>query len=300
LTPASPSVGFPGSRTRGTRRSRLRGRQFVGFLFAVPALALFAVFAVVPSLQVFGLSFFDYSLTSPPEFVGFKNFAYLSSDPRFLESVGQTAFYAVGTYGTALVLALLLAQVLAEKIRGAWAVRLMWFLPLATSWVAAAIIWRVVLHPDGMLNETLGLDVTWLTSSVTARWGLVLMSVWKETGFFLILFLAGMSTLPTDVFEAARIDGAGPIRRFWSITLPLLQPITLVCAIMAVLRGVQAFSAQKVLTNGAFGTEVINLFVYKTAFESARMGRASAVAVIMFLALIAIAIVQMRALRRRD
>lgn len=300
MTSASPSVGFSGPRARGTRRSRLRGRQFVGFLFAVPALALFAVFAVVPSLQVFGLSLFDYSLTSPPEFVGLKNFAYLSSDPRFLESVGQTVFYAVGTYGTALVLALLLAQVLVEKVRGAWVVRLMWFLPLATSWVAAAIIWRVVLHPDGMLNEALGLDVAWLTSSVTARWGLVMMSIWKETGFFLILFLAGMSTLPGDVFEAARIDGAGPIRRFWSITLPLLQPITLVCAIMAVLRGVQAFSAQKVLTNGAFGTEVINLFVYKTAFESARMGRASAVAVIMFLALIAIAIVQMRALRRRD
>ncbi|KRA24046.1 hypothetical protein ASD65_06125 [Microbacterium sp. Root61] len=294
------AVGSPERRTKGTRRSHIRHMQWAGFLFAVPALALFLVFSVYPSLQVFGLSLFDYSLTSPPEFVGLKNFAYLSQDPRFVEAVGQTVFYAVGTYGVALVLALLLAQVLSEKARGGGVIRLMWFLPLATSWVAAAIIWRVVLHPHGMLNEALGIDVAWLTSSAFARWALVLMSIWKETGFFLILFLAGMSSLPGDVFEAARIDGAGAVRRFWSITLPLLRPITLVCLIMAVLRGVQAFSAQKVLTNGAFGTEVINLFVYKTAFESARMGRASAVAVLMFLVLIAFALIQMRALRRKD
>jgi ABC-type sugar transport system permease subunit len=126
------------------------------------------------------------------------------------------------------------------------------------------------------------------------------MSVWKETGFFLILFLAGLSSIPTDVYEAARIDGAGAWRRFWYMTLPLLRPVTAVCAIMAVLRGVQSFSPQVVLTNGAFGTEVVNLFVYKTAFESARMGRASAVAVLIFVILLALALVQLRALRRRD
>lgn len=300
MTVIDRHAGSSGLRARGSLHSRLRRRGLAGFLFAVPALALFAVFAIFPAVQVFALSFFDYSLTSAPIFVGLKNYAFLSEDPRFLESVGQTAFYAVGTYGTALVLALMLAQVLSQKIRGAGFVRLLWFLPLATSWVAAAVIWRVVLHPDGMLNEILNIDVAWLTSSTTARWTLVLMSVWKETGFFLILFLAGMASLPEDVYESARLDGAGPIRRFWEITLPLLRPITLVCAVMAVLRGVQSFSPQKVLTDGAFGTEVINLFVYKTAFESARMGRASAVAVMIFLALIVIAVVQLRLLRRKD
>lgn len=298
---ASPrtAVVSSGRSARGTRRLTRRSSA-IGFIFAVPALALFAIFAIYPAIQVFALAFFDYSLTSAPEFVGLKNFAYLSTDPRFIESVGQTLFYAIGTYGTSLVLALLLAQVLSQKLFGAGIVRLLWFLPLATSWVAAAIVWRVVLHPDGMLNEALGLDLQWLTSSSYARWALVIMSVWKETGFFLILFLAGMASLPHDVFEAARLDGAGAVRRFWHITLPLLRPITLVCVVMAVLRGVQAFSPQKVLTNGSFGTEVINLFVFKTAFESARMGRASAVAVIMFIALLAIALVQIRALRRKD
>jgi ABC-type sugar transport system permease subunit len=272
----------------------------VGFLFAVPALALFLLFAIYPGVQVFGLSLFDYSLTSPPEFVGFNNFVFLSTDPRFGEALLQTVFYAVGTYLPALVIALLLAQALSTRIRGMGLVRLLYFLPLAMSWVAVSIIWRVVLHPEGMLNEVLQLDVNWLTSSATARWALVIMSVWKETGFFLILFLAGLSSIPPDVYEAARIDGAGAWRRFWYMTLPLLRPVTAVCAIMAVLRGVQSFSPQVVLTNGAFGTEVVNLFVYKTAFESARMGRASAVAVLIFVILLTLALVQLRALRRKD
>jgi ABC-type sugar transport system permease subunit len=299
MTAPSTVAQLSGPRGRGAAPHRAR-RSLAGFLFAVPALILFLLFAIYPGIQVFGLSLFDYSLTSPPEFVGFDNFAFLSSDPRFGEALLQTVFYAVGTYGPALVLALILAQALSTRIRGMGLVRLLYFLPLAMSWVAVSIIWRVVLHPEGMLNEVLQLDVNWLTSSASARWALVIMSIWKETGFFLILFLAGLSAIPSDVYEAARIDGAGAWRRFWHMTLPLLRPVTAVCAIMAVLRGVQSFSPQAVLTNGAFGTEVINLFVYKTAFESARMGRASAVAVLMFVVLLGIAIVQLRALRRRD
>ncbi len=299
MTAPSLTTRSPGLRGRGTGSHRSK-RSLVGFLFAVPALVLFLLFAIYPGVQVFGLSLFDYSLTSPPEFVGFNNFAFLSTDPRFGEALVQTVFYAVGTYVPAMVLALVLAQALSTRIRGMGLVRLLYFLPLAMSWVAVSIIWRVVLHPNGMLNEVLQLDVNWLTSSATARWALVIMSVWKETGFFLILFLAGLSSISPDVYEAARIDGAGAWRRFWYMTLPLLRPVTAVCAIMAVLRGVQSFSPQVVLTNGAFGTEVVNLFVYKTAFESARMGRASAVAVLIFIILLGLALVQLRALRRKD
>lgn len=299
MTASSVATQLPGRVRRGVASHRSK-RSLVGFLFAVPALVLFLLFAIYPGVQVFGLSLFDYSLTSAPEFVGFDNFAYLSTDPRFGEALAQTVFYAAGTYIPALVLALVLAQALSTRIRGMGAVRLLYFLPLAMSWVAVSLIWRVVLHPDGMLNEVLNLDVNWLTSSESARWALVIMSIWKETGFFLILFIAGLSTIPVEVHEAARIDGAGAWRRFWYMTLPLLRPITAICAIMAVLRGVQSFSPQAVLTDGAFGTEVINLFVYKTAFESARMGRASAVAVLIFLILLGLALVQLRALRRKD
>jgi ABC-type sugar transport system permease subunit len=272
----------------------------VGFLFAVPALAFFLLFAIYPGVQVFGFSLFDYNLTSPPKFVGFHNFVYLFTDPRFLATIRQTLFYTVGSYLPALVVALILAQALSMKMRGMGLVRLLYFLPLAMSWVAVSIIWRVVLHPTGVLNGLTGVRVNWLTSSASAPWALVIMAIWKETAFFLILFLAGLSAIGRDVLEAAMIDGAGAWRRFWHITFPLLRPVMAVCAIMAVLRGVQSFSPQAVLTGGSFSTEVINLYVYKTAFESARMGRASAVAVLMFLFLLMLSMIQLRALRRKD
>ena len=272
----------------------------MGIALAAPALLLFALFAVYPIVQVFVLGFFDYNLTSPPKFVGFANFAYLSTDKRFLESLVQTVIYAVGSYVPAMALALALAHALRGRMAGIGLVRLLYFLPLAMSWVAVSIIWRVVLHPDGMLNSTLGLDVNWLTSSDTARWALVLMTIWKETAFFLILFLAGLGAIPTALYEAARIDGAGAWQRFRHLTWPLLRPITVVCTITATLRGFQSFTPQAVLTHGSFGTEVVNLFVYKTAFEHARMGRASAVAVVMFVLLVALAAGQLRAFRRVD
>lgn len=283
------------------RGRRVDGRRhLVGALLAAPALVLFGAFAIWPILRVFYLSLFDYSLTAPPEFVGLDNFEFLFTDPRFRDAVLQTVVYVVGTYVPALLLALVFAHLLSTRLPGLGAVRLLYFLPVAMSWVAVSVVWRAVLHPDGLLNETLGLDVNWLTSSSAARWGLVLMSIWKETGFFLILFLAGLRTIPEDIYEAAKLDGAGAFNRFRYLTFPLLRPITAVCAVMAVIRGFQAFSPQAVLTDGSFGTEVLNLFVYKTAFENARMGRASAVAVLMFGLLLVLTLSQLRAFRRSD
>ncbi|GAA1982778.1 sugar ABC transporter permease [Amycolatopsis minnesotensis] len=288
-------LALPRHRDRADRR-----RNTVGMLLAIPALALFAVFAIYPMLRVFYLSVFDYSLTTPPKFVGMDNFAHLATDPQFGEAVLQTVVYAAGTYVPALALALLLAHALNNRTRAGGLIRLLYFLPVAASWVAVSVIWRVVLNPDGLLNQALGLHLNWLTSSDTAMWGLVLMGVWKETGFFLILFLAGLQAIPGELYEASELDGAGRWSRFRYVTWPMLRPVTAVCSVMAVIRGFQAFSPQLVLTNGGFGTEVVNLFVYKTAFENARMGRASAVAVLMFVLLFVLTLVQLRVFARRD
>jgi ABC-type sugar transport system permease subunit len=297
---ADADVASSGARPMTGRRRRVQRRDVVGALLSLPALLLFAFFAIYPGLRVFYLSLFDYSLTAPPEFVGLSNFRFLAEDPRFHQAVLNSIFYTVATYLPALVLALLLALALRRKMVGFGWLRLLYFLPVATSWVAIAVVWRLVLHPYGLLNEALGLDVNWLTGSSTARWALVIMGVWKETGFFLILFLAGLARLPSEVYEAALVDGANAWQRFWRVTFPLLKPITAICSVIAVIRGFQAFSPQVVLTGGAFDTEVVNLFVYKTAFENARMGRASAVAVLMFLLLISVTLVQLRVFRRED
>jgi multiple sugar transport system permease protein len=290
-----------GAARRQARRPRhLRRRDWAGAAFAVPALVLFLAFAVYPMLRVFYLSVFDYNLTSPAEFVGLDNYRFLLHDERFHAAFGASIFYVAATYVPAVLLALLIALGLNTRMRGSGFVRLLYFAPVATSWVAVSVIWRLVLHPEGALNQTLGLHVSWLTSTDSARWAVAICAIWKEVGFFVIIFLAGLQRVPKELYEAASIDGAGALARFRFITLPLIRPVSAVVAVMAVIRGFQSFSPQVVLTGGSFDTEVVNLFVYKTAFASARMGRASAVAVLMFVLLAVVTLVQLRVFRRRD
>ena len=276
-----------------------RRRDWAGAAFAVPALALFLLFAVYPMLRVFYLSVFDYNLTSPAEFVGLDNFRCLFEDGRFRSSFGASVFYVLATYVPAVLLALLIALGLNSRMRGSGFVRLLYFAPVATSWVAVSVIWRLVLHPDGVLNQTLALDVNWLTSTDSARWAIALCAIWKEVGFFVIIFLAGLQNVPKELYEAASLDGAGALGRLRYVTLPLIKPVTAVVSVMSVIRGFQSFSPQVVLTGGSFDTEVVNLFIYKTAFASARMGRASAVAVLMFVLLAVVTLVQLRVFRSR-
>jgi ABC-type sugar transport system permease subunit len=297
---SSAADAIRGRRLRRPRPLYQRRRNLVGLSFAIPALALFALFAVYPMLRVFYLSLFDYDLTSQARYVGLGNFRFLLHDARFHSALGASVFFLVAAYVPAVLLALLIALGLNSRMRGTAFVRLLYFAPVAMSWVAVSVIWRLVLHPEGALNQSVGLDVNWLTSSGSAKWAVAMVGIWKEVGFFTIIFLAGLQNVPRELYEAASLDGAGPLARLRFVTLPLIKPITAVVAVMAVIRGFQAFSAQVVLTDGSFGTEVVNLFIYKTAFASARMGRASAVAVIMFIGLAAIALVQLRLLRRVD
>lgn len=277
-----------------------RRRNLAGLAFALPALALFAAFAIYPMLRVVYLSLFDYNLTSPGRYIGLQNYRFLLHDARFHASFAASIFFVVATYVPAVALALVIALGLNTRMRGSGLVRLMYFAPVATSWVAVSVIWRLILHPDGALNQALGVHVNWLSSSGAARWAVALTAIWKEVGFFVIIFLAGLQNVPRELHEAASLDGAGPIARLRYITLPLIKPVTAVVAVMAVIRGFQSFSAQVVLTGGSFDTEVVNLFVYKTAFASARMGRASAVAVLMFVLLAVVTLVQLRVFRRND
>lgn len=282
------------------RRAATSRRKWIGAAFAVPALALFGAFAVYPMARVFYISFFDYDLTSPARWVGLQNYRYLMDSESFRSSLAATAFYVGFTYVPAVVMALVLALGLDTRLPGSGFIRLLYFAPVAMSWVAVSIIWRLVLQPEGLLNTVLGTHVNWLTSDSSAKWALVVTSIWKETGLFVILFLAGLQRIPPELREAAAIDGAGRLATFRHVTLPLLRPVTAVVCVMAVIRGCQSFSAQVVLTGGSFDTEVINLYVYKTAFESARMGRASAVAVLLFFVLLMVTIVQLRVFRSRE
>jgi ABC-type sugar transport system permease subunit len=268
----------------------------------VPALLFFAAFAIYPTIRVFYLSFFHYDLTSPEQWAGLGNYQELVTDSLFHTAALNTAVYVVGTYVPVVVLALVIAVGLNHRSGIAGTLRTAYFIPVAMSWVVVSVMWTLIFHPYGLLNQVTGLHLNWLTDSRWAPAALIIMSVWKELGFFLIIFLAGLQSISRELYEAAAIDGAGVLRAHLRITLPLLRPVLAVASIFAVIRGMQAFTPQYVMTGGGPGaaTEVLNLYVYKTAFTYAQMGKASAVAVLLFGVLLVATLLQLRVFRTRD
>lgn len=287
-------------RQRLARVRRTNSGAAIGWLLALPAAVLFGLFAVYPMARVIYLSFFHDNLLSSPHFAGLANYRYLLNDPVAHTAAMNTVVYLFGTYVPTIVLALLVALALKVNLPGTGPLRMIYFLPVAISWVVVAVIWNLVFQPQGLLNQLLHVHIDWLTSSRWAPVALILVSIWKELGFFVILFLAGLQRIPKELYEAASTDGAAAWDRFRSVTIPELRPIMLVVTVLAVYRGLAVFSPQYVLTNGgpANSTEVANLYVYNSAFVYGDFGRASAMSVLLFAALIVLGAVQLLTYRR--
>ena len=269
----------------------LRRQARAGFLFAVPSLALFATFAVYPMIRTLYLSFFSYNMLSAPQFIGLRNYASLFHDPTFWQSMTATAKYIVMTYLPTILIALAIALLLNRKLAFRGGLRTLYFTPVVLSMVVVAVIWRQIFYFQGPLNGLLALvglpPVQWLTSSAWAPVALALMSIWKNTGYFMVMYLAGLQGIPAPLTEAAMVDGASPWQRLRSVTLPMLRPTTVFVVVMALIMGLQEFAAPFVLTGGgpAGSTTILSFYTYQTAFSFQEMGRASAVSMILFVVL---------------
>jgi ABC-type sugar transport system permease subunit len=227
MSPGSdPIRGRPDVATvRGLRRAR---PQLWGYAFLLPMLALLIVFKVVPMGRAVYLSLTSYDLLSPPRYVGLRNYAALWQDPLFHQSARVTLYYVLGTCVPLWGLALLLALVLNRSWPARGALRLAYFLPAVVPHVVHAIIWRFLFHPYGLLNrglETLGLPaIAWLADSRAIVPGFILANLWRFAPYFMVVYLAGLESIPAEYYEAASIDGASPGQQFRHITLPLLRP----------------------------------------------------------------------------
>lgn len=291
----------PGTTTRRLRLSMSQRQGLWGFLFALPALILFVVFSLVPIIRTFYFSFFRYDMLTPPQYVGLHNFQTLASDATFGQSILTTLGYVLGTYVPTLVLALLLALALNTNIRARSFFRTIFFVPVVMSMVVVTVIWRLMFQHFGLLNVAL-LDplhlgpIEWLNSGIFAPIAVIIMSIWKEVGFYTIIFLAGLQNIPHEYYEAARVDGAQALAAFRRITLPLLQPTILFAAIIAMINGFQIFIPQYVMTNGGpiNATLVLALNIYQTAFVYLLTGKAAAMSVVLFVFIGAISALQFR------
>ncbi|UXA09416.1 sugar ABC transporter permease [Mycobacterium sp. SMC-2] len=275
-----------------------------------PNLAAVAVFMLFPLGFSLYMSFQRWDVFRPPKFLGLKNFQELiTSDPLFLIAVRNTVIFTLGTVVPTIVVSLVVAGVLNRKIRGIGIFRTIVFLPLAISSVVMAVVWQFVFDTDnGLLNIMLGWlgigPVPWLVEPRWAMASLCIVSVWRSVPFATVILLAAMQGVPETVYEAARIDGAGEIRQFVSITVPLIRGSISFVGVISIIHAFQAFDLVYVL-NGANGgpetaTYVLGIMLFQHAFSFLEFGYASALAWVMFAILLMLTVVQLRITRQRS
>lgn len=290
-------------RLRRQRKDRYQPREIAtAIAFLTPAFAVLGLFVVYPIVSGGYLSLTSWSgFGTTQEFVGLANYRALFDDPEFWNSLVVTVIYAFGVSVLSVISGLSIALLLDAPIRGRGLYRGIYFLPVVTSSVAAAIVWRYMLDPSGVVNtalEWMGLPtVDWLGERWTALGALTLLTVWKNLGFNAILYLTALQALPASLFEAAQLDGAGLLQRIRSITVPLLRPMTFFVVVQALITAFQSFDLVYVLTGGgpSGGTEVLGVLMYRAAFKLGEFGYGAAIAFTTLALILGVTLVQWRA-----
>ncbi|MGQ9556208.1 MAG: carbohydrate ABC transporter permease, partial [Anaerolineae bacterium] len=285
----SPSVGARASKAGVRRMLSQRAREEIaGYLCITPWLVGFLIFTAGAMLFSLGLVFFKTDLLTGFSFVGLRNITKMVHDPLFHKSLGVTSYYSFATVPLSLAIGLTIALGLNQGLwaQGLW--RTLYYLPSVTSGIAVAMLWMWIFHPDvGLLNQALrGLGIQgprWLYSEQWAVPAFIIMGTWGAGGNML-LYLAGLQSIPTHLYEAARIDGANSWRCFWSITIPMLSPTIFFNLIMGIIGSFQVFTQALVMTQGGpnNATLTIMLYLYRKGFEQFQFGYSSAIAWALF------------------
>jgi ABC-type sugar transport system permease subunit len=274
-----------------------------GIFFLLPVLLLFLGFRLYPMLRAVEISFERYDLISPPRWVGLDNYAYVFTNERVLNSFRVTGLFVVGQTIPLVLVALILAIGLFSLPRFRHVFELTFYFPVVMTAVVAALIWLTLFYPRGLLDQLVApwfpQGVPWLTSPVLALPSVIVVDLWKTTGYYMIVLLAGLLAIPSEYLEAASIDGAGPLARIRHIVLPLLRPQLVFVAVIALINTVQAFDSFYVLTRGgpADATRVLPIEIYLRGFQQLEMGRAAAVSLVLFAILVVLSLLQFRVFR---
>jgi sn-glycerol 3-phosphate transport system permease protein len=294
-------AGFPIPKLTHQRSERL---AFLALI--APNFILFGIFTFWPLIYNFYLSFTKWNLIAPaPTMIGLDNYAAMTADPIFWKVLGNTIYLATGSIAIRLVLALVLALVLNQKLAGRDIYRAIIFSPTFTTGAAVALVWTWILHKDlGLLRLPLNflgiVSPNWLSDVNWTIPALIIVTVWKGMGYDMVIFLAGLQSIPAELYEAARVDGAGRWSLFRHITLPLLSPITFFLIVTSILGALQVFDIVAVMTGGGpmNSSKVYVYYVYENAFKFFKIGYAAALSTVLFLIMLAITIFQTRLSQR--
>ena len=283
-------------------------RIMVGYLFLLPSLAVIGVFMLWPIVQIVWYSLHQWSFVATDHpFVGADNYSQMIGDSRFWGDLRNTALFTAGVVPASVLLPLPVAVALHRKLRGRALLRAAYFLPAVSSYAIVAIVWSLLLQPDiGLLSYYSRLAhlpaADWLHSTTWALPAVMLVGVWKTFGFNLVILLTGIQNIPEGYYEAAQIDGAGAVARFFRITLPLLRPTLLFVTVTSMIASFQIFDPVFVMTSGGplFSTETLVSYIYHEGFQLFDMGYAATLACVLFLVVLAVTVVQLKVFRFQE
>jgi multiple sugar transport system permease protein len=274
-------------------------------LFLLPSLIGLTLFTIIPILASLGLTFTEWDLLTPPKYVGLDNFRRLIGDQNFWKALSNTLFFIATYIPLVMAIALGIAIILNQKLKGVVFFRGAFFTPVVSAWVAVALLWQWIFNPRfGLVNYLLGLvgidGPAWLLDPQWAMPAIVITSVWKDIGFVMIMFLAGLQSIPDEYYDASSIDGANNWQRFWYITLPLLSPTVFFALIISLINSFQVFDQVWIMTEGgpAGATSVLVELIVKNAFSYSRMGYAATLSWVLFLLVFGVTVIQIRLQRR--
>ena len=297
----------PAARHRVSRRQRTQA--LIGAAYIAPSFILMMIFNVTPIFLSLYFSFTKYNMAAPPVWIGVDNYVRLFNNRVLSEALSNTVRYVLITVPLQTVLALLIAVFIAENMRNRYGslMRSVIFIPVIVSLIASATVWDIMYQPKGgLINQFLNLlgfpSVSFLAKKASALPSVAAVAIWKNTGYYMVIYYAGVMNVPSDVREAAIVDGATPVQRFWHITLPILKPITYMIITLGIIGSFQVFDLVYKMTGGGPGrsTYTVAYVIYTFAFQDKNYGYASAVAICLMLVILLIHMIQSLFFKERD
>jgi len=273
------------------------------YLFLLPALAVLGIAVFYPAFQAFSLSFtqYDLDLTQAPQWVGLKNFQKLLNDKVFWQTLRNTFLYLIGVVPILVIVPLGLAILVNQKLRGIRWFRIAYYTPVIISMVVAGIAWKALYASDGILNQLLKLvgltnGIPWLTSPDLALWSVMLVTIWKGLGYYMVIYLAGLQGIPVDLYEAAAIDGSDGWQKHWDITIPLMRPYLSLVAVISSISAMKVFEEVYIMTQGGplNHSKTVVYYVYEKAFQDLEINYASAIGLVLFLFILILSIINLK------
>lgn len=277
--------------------NRKKKEALQGVIYILPSFILIACFSILPIFMSGYFSFTNYNVMNDPTFAGLENYAKIFKDAYVADAIKNTLVYVVITVPIQTILSLVFAAFLAYKMQNKVGgfLRSIMFIPVIASAVTAGTIWRIILNTDGgLLNNLLGVfhisPVNWLGSTKTALISICIVAIWKNVGYFLVIYYAGIMGISKDLYEAARVDGATNIQQFFKITMPMLKPITYLVVTLGIIWSFQVFDLSYQMTGGGPGrsTVTIVMAIYNAAFKQYKMGYACAMAMVLLVIVLVI------------